>query len=150
MRTLITGAPRTGKSTEAARLVKADGQRHGEHLCTDPQRLCAWGLRGVPDSSSDWSDASAYVADKWLSMPGPWVIEGVAVPRALRKWRASHPGAAPPADRLVIMSDPYEMLSPGQMQMGDQLHLVLDEMADWLAPILMWYPGKIGGRDGSV
>ena len=46
---------------------------------------------GKPDDLIDtheWSAASAEVA-RWLDDEGPWIIEGVAMSRALRKWRRS-------------------------------------------------------------
>jgi hypothetical protein len=44
-----------------------------------------------------WSEASAAVIP-WISRPGPWIIEGVAVPRALRKWFAANPTGKPAPD----------------------------------------------------
>lgn len=122
-RILITGAPCTGKSTLAASLGLP-------HYCTDPSRMTAMGI-GTPDHL-DWSEASEYVAREWLTMPGPWVIEGVAVPRALRKWGSD----TLPADKLVVLTVPHVELTSGQRMMGSALHCVLDELADWLAPIL--------------
>lgn len=63
-----------------------------------------------------WSEASAEVA-RWMAESGPWVIEGVATPRALRKWLKANPGAATPADRIVWLDRPFEKLSPGQETM---------------------------------
>lgn len=137
MRRLVTGAPRTGKTSLGIKLAQGEGMRH---LCTDPQDLCPAGVAGTP-LGLEWSACSEWVARHWLELPGPWVIEGVAVPRALRKWRAMHPDAPPPCDELIIMSEPFMALTTKQLAMGDNLHSVLDEMADWLAPVLKWHPG---------
>ena len=110
-RLLITGGPRTGKTTLANSLER-DGARVGH---TDD--LIA---------SHDWSEASDRVAE-WMNAPGPWVIEGVAVVRALRKWLAAHPAGAP-CDRIVLLSKPLEPLTPGQAAMAKGLLTVWDEI----------------------
>jgi hypothetical protein len=95
---------------------------------------------GVPGTpvGLDWSACSQWVADKWLTLPGPWVIEGVAVPRALRKWHAAHPDAPPPCERLLVMVECHEALTPRQAKMSQDLHGVLDELRDWLAPVMVF------------
>lgn len=132
MRILITGAPKTGKTSMGIELAKS-GKRH---LCTDPQDLCPAGVTGTP-AGLDWSACSLWVAQHWLELPGPWIVEGVAVPRALRKWRKEHPGLPPPADRLIVLLGTYEALTPRQDAMGVSLHKVLDELGEWLAPIMV-------------
>lgn len=78
-RVLVAGGPRVGKSTLSEFAAK---------------RL------GVPAQHTDdtielgWSNASAHVS-QWFDKPGPWVIEGVALPRALRKWLAANPDGQP-------------------------------------------------------
>jgi hypothetical protein len=100
-RILITGGPRTGKTAFGARVAN---------------------VLGVPCQHSDdlvgvleWSEASEEVA-RWMERPGPWVIEGVAVPRALRKWLATN-DAGTPADRIYWLTDPFVPQSPGQVAM---------------------------------
>jgi hypothetical protein len=129
-RICITGGPRTGKTTLAAKL-------HGD-------QMTAWGrsivdiegplLRHTDDliGKGDWSAASAEVAERWLPDPGPWIIEGVAVSRALRKWRVAHPGERPPVDRVIYLSDPYERLTTGQAAMAKGVATVHDEIEPWL------------------
>lgn len=107
------------------------------HLCTDPQRLCPPGVTGTPDELG-WSGCSEWVALNWLDMQGPWVIEGVAVPRALRKWHAMHPEWKPPADRLIVLTERFEQLTPRQDIMASGLHEVLADLNEWLAPILVY------------
>lgn len=90
MRILIGGGPRTGKTTLAAQ----------------------WGAElGAPVWSTDdlipthdWSAASHEVMH-WIERPGPWVIEGVAVARALRKWLLAHETGTP-ADTVIWIVRP--------------------------------------------
>lgn len=100
MRILIAGVPRAGKTTLAMELGKqlALPVRHTDSLI---------GL--------GWSESSAAAA-KWLEDPGPWIIEGVAVPRALRKWLAANAGA--PCDTVHWMPGARLHLTPGQKSMA--------------------------------
>lgn len=109
LRLLVTGWPRTGKTTLADKL-------------------------GLPVHHTDdlkdlgWSEASEAVS-KFLDEPGPWCIEGVAVPRALRKWLARNPDAPLPFDRLVVLGvEPYAELLKGQVSMGKGVLTVLEEV----------------------
>lgn len=77
-RIIVAGGPRVGKTTLARRL-SADGR---------PVR------RSDEVIDLGWSEASERVAT-WLDAPGPWVVEGVAVARAVRKWLATHPTGTP-------------------------------------------------------
>jgi adenylate kinase family enzyme len=78
----------------------------------------------------DWSSASAEVAT-WFDEPGPWIIEGVAVARAVRKWLATHPEGRP-AETLYLATDPREQLSIGQAIMTRGHHTVWREIRDRL------------------
>ena len=80
-RVVLVGGPLTGKST-LARALAPRYLPEPEH-----QTRCTDELMGV----LEWSEASAEVA-RWLNEPGPWIIEGVATARALRKWLTQHPG----------------------------------------------------------
>lgn len=122
-RIAITGGPRTGKTTLASRI---GGDWHGSGLDS-------FEIRGTDDliGKFDWSDASAEVAT-WFDAPGPWIIEGVAVSRALRKWMANHPGGPPPVDRVIYLSEPHESLSTGQASMAKGVRKVHDEIEPWL------------------
>jgi dephospho-CoA kinase len=115
-RICITGGPRTGKTTMALELARAIliPVRHTDDL------ICL-----------GWSGASQ-VASEWLDEPGPWVIEGVAVSRALRKWRDRNPDAPPPVDRVVYLRVPYETLTAGQAAMAKGVSTVHNELAVWL------------------
>lgn len=100
-RLAIAGGPRTGK-TQLARKLAA-------HLgcalrCTDD--LIPLG----------WSNDSA-VAATWFDDPNGFVIEGVAVVRALRKWLASH-AEGKPCDRVVWLDIPKVQLTREQLVMA--------------------------------
>lgn len=100
MRILIAGVPRAGKSTLADEL----GERHNlKPLHTDDHI-------GI-----GWSESSAAVAAQ-ICLPGPWIIEGVAVPRALRKWLAANEGK--PADEVYWLPQECVPLNQGQASMG--------------------------------
>ena len=84
MRIIICGGPRTGKTQLAKHLsLKFDIPKY---LCTDPQALGGDALdhTELPERER-WSAISADVS-QWFDEPGPWIIEGVAAIRALRKW----------------------------------------------------------------
>lgn len=95
MRIAIAGGPRCGKTTLAETLGAA---RHTDDLIE----------RG-------WSEASALTAT-WFDEPGPWIIEGVAVPRALRKWLAANPEGRP-CDVVHWLGAPRVPLTDGQVSM---------------------------------
>ena len=116
LRICIAGVPRGGKTTLANRAVRTGQFRVGH---TDD-------LIG----SLSWSEASAEVAT-WLDWVGPWVIEGVAVPRALRKWLAANQRGSP-ADVLIFLSRPQLTLSEGQARMATGCQTVLSEIEDAL------------------
>lgn len=127
-RIAITGWPRSGKTTVfAAGLERQLGitARHTDELI----------------ASMDWSAASAAAAC-WFDEPGDLIIEGVAVARALRKWRAAHPDQPPPITNLIICRRPLETLTPRQAGMGKGVDTVLDEILPWLlaAGVDVTYP----------
>lgn len=101
-RILIAGGPRTGKTTLAAKLAEADPAivvRHTDDLI----------------NTHSWSAASSEVAT-WIDAPDPWIIEGVAAVRALRKWLHAHPDEKP-CDAIYFGIAPKVDLSPGQLAM---------------------------------
>lgn len=123
-RICITGGPRTGKTTLSESLGDRDGHnrlRHTDDLIEQTQHL----------GKDAWSEASR-LASGWLNEPGPWIIEGVAVSRALRKWRDAHPDEPPPVDRIIRLTEPHVALSKGQAAMAKGEETVWQEIAGWL------------------
>lgn len=119
-RIVIIGGPRTGKTTLARELMESERIAVGCSFHTDD--LINLG----------WSEASQHVADEWLTQPGPWIIEGVAVVRALRKWRDAHPGEPPPVDRVIRLTTPHVALEGGQIAMLKGEHTVWRQIEPWL------------------
>jgi hypothetical protein len=108
-RVVLAGGPRAGKSTLALALQEKHRLHHGEEL------------RGL-----DWSTGSL-VASLWLSEPGPWICENVAMARALRKWLARNPEGVP-ADLLVHLGEPVSERSRGQHVMALGCQTVWNEI----------------------
>lgn len=102
MRVAIAGCPRAGKTTLGNRLASELGvtAQHADDLI-----------------ALGWSEASDELARR-MQHPGPWLIEGVAVIRALRKALSATSGK--PCDRLLWMAHPREPLSDGQRRMFEQ------------------------------
>lgn len=107
LRTVIVGVPKSGKTTLSHTMS-------APRFHTDD--LIALG----------WSEASE-AACNWLDAPGPWVIEGVAMARALRKWLAKYPEGKP-CDQLVVLETPWVVLTKGQETMAKGIFTVLDEI----------------------
>lgn len=110
MRILIAGVPRAGKTTLANSLQLEHGIAP---LHTDS-------LIGL-----GWPEASAAAA-LWIAKPGPWIIEGVSVGRALRKWLAANSGK--PADAIYWMPFHCVPLTRGQSSMASGCITVWSEM----------------------
>jgi hypothetical protein len=110
-RICIGGGPRTGKTRLAAE-CEARGMtvHHTDALI----------------GSHEWSEASAEVA-RWLDEPGPFVVEGVAIARALRKWLAAHPEGRP-CEVLYWARRPWVEQTPGQAIMAKGCEKVFAEI----------------------
>src|SRR6516162_7850912 len=63
----------------------------------------------------------------WLDEPGPWVIEGAAVVRALRKWLRSHPEGLP-FDQLIYLTKPMIESTYWQRVMAKGAHTIWNEI----------------------
>ncbi len=84
-RIVIVGGPRCGKS----KLSKALRARGFPTFCGDPHDKVKEPEPGVTylrDGMGMESESSRYIVDNWLTMPGPWVLEGHIMARVLRKW----------------------------------------------------------------
>lgn len=107
MRIAITGGPQTGKTTLAA-------------------TLGAPVIHGDDFIELGWSQSSQALAHA-MRTPGPWVAEGVQVPRALRKMLEARPDVKP-IDRLIVLGTPRKDQSEGQRRMSLGLDTVLAEL----------------------
>ncbi len=136
MRVGILGGPGCGKTTLARERAK---RMKCLVLCTDTAEQAEGTGRAVKDGvlyapsrfSKDWSGLSLWVANNWLQRPGPFVIEGVALVRALRKFHGLFPELAPPLDQVLWCSEPRMDLSPGQRTMLDGHDTFMQDLLDW-------------------
>lgn len=119
-RVIIVGGPNTGKSTVADKAgAKFDRPvRHTDSLV-----------------KLGWSEASAE-ASTWFDIEGPWIIEGVAVPRALRKWIAAHPLQNLDA-HVLMLEEPLTPLTKGQASMAKGVATVWNEIFPVLRTVLL-------------
>jgi len=101
-RIVIIGVPRSGKTTLSKQMGQQSGHptRHTDDLI----------------GKFDWSGASLH-ASEWFGQPGPWIIEGVAAVRALRKWLLLNEDRKP-CDRVLWLGSPRLELTPGQSGMA--------------------------------
>lgn len=126
-RICITGGPRTGKTTMATQLVD-----WGHFVGCGRRDMDTLPIRHTDELIHlGWSEASQ-AASLWLDEPGPWIIEGVALARALRKWRERNPGKPPPVDRVIRLTTPHEQWTPGQRTMAKGEETVWCEIETWL------------------
>jgi adenylate kinase family enzyme len=102
-RIVIAGGPGVGKTTLAKRLSERLGL---PVLSTD-----------LLVGSLDWSGISNEAA-LWLNKPGGWIVEGVAMPRALRKWLARSPSTAAAGLAVIWMPRAVEDRTSGQRNMA--------------------------------
>lgn len=124
-RIIIVGGPRCGKST----IARAYARRGIPVFCGDPAHLVKDpedGITYLPEGLT-WSDGSAFVAQEWFTLPGPWVCEGQIMARALRKWLRT----PTPADHIVLLRDhhPKARPTPGQRAMHKAVMTVWREIA---------------------
>jgi len=107
----IAGGPITGKTTMASELAAKHNVdvKHTDDLI-----------------ELGWSESSE-AASNWFDDPDAGIVEGVAVPRALRKWIARTP-EEPPCDVVIFLIGPWKPLSDGQRRMSKGCKTVMDEI----------------------
>lgn len=98
-----------------SRIVIAGGPRCGKTILSG--KLGVERVRGTDELIGlGWSESSE-AASHWFEEPGPWICEGVAMPRALRKWIDRH-AAGTPADLVVWLGPPVVARVAGQEAMA--------------------------------
>lgn len=118
-RIIIIGGPHVGKSTLSEKLR--------DELGIETLR-CSHDLEDLFPASrkESWSEQSDH-ASKWFDESGDWIIEGVQMARALRKWLKANPGVPLDAD-IVTLSKPFDNLIKGQQSMTAGVHTVFREI----------------------
>src|SRR5688572_32716971 len=101
-RIVIIGGPHVGKTTLSKRLKDELGIENTHHS-DDIKHL-------------DWN-ASSEVASHWFDEDGDFIIEGVQMDRALRKWLRANPDKSIDAD-ILLLDKPYGSLLQGQQSMA--------------------------------
>ncbi|MEE9573064.1 MAG: hypothetical protein V3W20_08460, partial [Candidatus Neomarinimicrobiota bacterium] len=74
-----------------------------------------------------WSEASEKISHSWIDDNTIQIIEGVAVPRALRKWLKNNL-TGKPVDKVIYLNNPYIKLTKGQQAMAKGCRTVWDEI----------------------
>ena len=112
-RLVIIGPPKAGKTTLGRELAASSGVqlRHTDDLIGE----------------LDWSGCSERIASDWLAQPGPWIIEGVAAVRALRKWLAAN-REGKPCDKIIALSRSWIELTTRQAAMASACATIWGEV----------------------
>jgi hypothetical protein len=121
VRILVTGGPLCGKTT------------HWTPLLTPPGALVFHTDDYI--NARDWHACSEIVSHI-LDEPGPWLIEGVKVPNALRKWQERNPGKRPPCDKVVWVVGAKVERSEGQRRMTVAHDTIIKQLRPWLGRLL--------------
>lgn len=138
MRIGITGGPKTGKTTLAKKMHR--DRVNGVRVLLHTDDLIDLGWSESSQRVSEWLEEFTSVDDL--------IIEGVTLPRALRKWLKAHPEGRP-LDKLLVLDTTYGELSPGQERMAKGVETVVNEIADELIKrgvevSVVWETGVIG------
>lgn len=140
MRVVIVGGVSRGKSTTADELHRLHGW---PVFCADPESKVVYQksyssyLPEGLDFSGD-SGPSPWICKHWLTMPGPWIIEGHALARALRRWTRNPHTPQMPCDRIIVLDRPahrptnvaQEALSKGVMRVWREIAHHFTEITD--------------------
>jgi hypothetical protein len=136
-RIIIIGGPQCGKSTYALKLGIPV-------FCGDPRSLVKRPVDGVTylPEHLEWSAGSDYIANNWFNQKGPYVIEGVSVVRALRKWKKRHPVVrSMPCDKIIYFMNKHPSVDrlAGQHAMEKAVATMWGEVRDYYARITNYH-----------
>jgi hypothetical protein len=153
-RVVIVGGPRCGKSWHARTLGLPVFCGDPRSTVKDPEASTTY----LPEGLGFGSDASRWIVDNWLPMPGPWVLEGHVMARVLRKWlngvMLEEPGVPPnhdwPVDKVIVFLEqrPELDLLPGQVTLHRTVMQQWAEICDYFEPITE-YAGHESSFHGS-
>ena len=114
MKICIAGGPQVGKTTLGERLAE---EVDAAFYSTDATLL-----------GYEWAEQSDFVVSWMMTFRPPWVIEGVPVIRALRKWLKNHPEGKP-CDTLYWRFAARTERSRGQESLAKGCQKIYDEIA---------------------
>lgn len=112
-RTLIVGPPNSGKTTLALKTAAMETPDSRPVYHTDDVMHL------------DWSESSKAVSE-WMDRPGPWIIEGCTVARALRKWINLHPRQPLPVDEIIYLRESHLPLTTEQNTMWRGMQSIMN------------------------
>lgn len=118
MKIVITGGPWCGKTTLSREVQRQWATTHHPHIWHTDYLMLVFG-------KDQWSEQSEE-AMKWLYQPGPWVMEGVTMVRALRKWIKYN--LAKPCDIVYYLNRPHTELTPRQQGLLIGVHTIWKEI----------------------
>lgn len=124
MRLCITGGPKTGKTTLALKLANPGAE--GPLDPSLPSQIPL--IHGDDYLSLGWSESTDHLA-VLLQMSEPWIMEGVQIPRAIRKALKNDPDTKP-CDKLILLVTRRDGEHPkqGQESMRKGIQTVLAEI----------------------
>jgi hypothetical protein len=146
-RIVIVGGPRRGKSTLACQ-IHAESRGVVPIFCGDPlskvkepDQHFTYLPEDIPFSGDD--GAAQWIADNWFPMPGPWVLEGHVMARALHRWASMHWDERhgrvlrAPADRIIVLDRPgFGFPSKKQNAMHKGVMTMWSMIAHYFEPIV--------------
>lgn len=109
---IIVGFPKTGKITLAKRL----GQKYNAVVKSTDSLL-----------DRSWEEISEEAAN-WINEPAPWVIEGNATARGLRKWLKLNPGKRLDGVLIVLLTHTSSLYTPKQLALAKAIRTVWEQI----------------------